>query len=183
MQNQHPDPKLGDLGEVVLEVSSQYEEDPPQPDNPVEKPDPMPHSPNPLQVERRTSTIAGRQIQVGEKKEIDLKDSAEEGKSSQSTNKTELETHPITLTFKDLSYSVPIKRKRIKHVKKPKGPPIKREILRGVTGICRPGELTAIMGASGAGKTTLLNLLSVRLSSKKGHVLKGEVTQLLMFLY
>ncbi|XP_071526749.1 protein white-like isoform X2 [Panulirus ornatus] len=35
-------------------------------------------------------------------------------------------------------------------------------ILRNVTGLCRPGELLAIMGASGAGKTTLLNVLTHR---------------------
>jgi ABC-type bacteriocin/lantibiotic exporter with double-glycine peptidase domain len=33
-------------------------------------------------------------------------------------------------------------------------------LLRGVTGIARPGRLTALMGASGAGKTTLLDVLA-----------------------
>lgn len=37
-----------------------------------------------------------------------------------------------------------------------------KHILKDVTGICRPGELLAIMGASGAGKTTLLNALTFR---------------------
>jgi len=31
--------------------------------------------------------------------------------------------------------------------------------LSQINGICKAGEVTAIMGASGAGKTTLLNIL------------------------
>ncbi|KAL4716397.1 hypothetical protein ACJJTC_006759 [Scirpophaga incertulas] len=36
----------------------------------------------------------------------------------------------------------------------------RRDILKGVSGNFKPGELTAIMGPSGAGKTTLLNILA-----------------------
>lgn len=34
--------------------------------------------------------------------------------------------------------------------------------MKGISGIAKGGEVTAIMGASGAGKTTLLNIISCR---------------------
>ncbi|CAI5510507.1 unnamed protein product [Closterium sp. Naga37s-1] len=42
---------------------------------------------------------------------------------------------------------------------------VRRQILTGVNGEARSGEVTAIMGASGGGKTTLLNILAQRNSS------------------
>ncbi|KAL4878228.1 ABC-2 type transporter-domain-containing protein [Aspergillus karnatakaensis] len=45
----------------------------------------------------------------------------------------------------------------------------KRKLLDGVSGYCRPGSLTALVGASGAGKSTLLTALTQRQSS-------GELT-------
>ncbi|XP_045447263.1 ATP-binding cassette sub-family G member 1 [Melitaea cinxia] len=47
-----------------------------------------------------------------------------------------------------------------------------KNILKGVSGCFKPGQLTAIMGPSGAGKTTLLNILAGY--STKGA--KGEIT-------
>jgi ABC-type multidrug transport system ATPase subunit len=35
-----------------------------------------------------------------------------------------------------------------------------KEIIHGINGAFRAGELTAIMGPSGAGKSTLLNILA-----------------------
>jgi len=91
----------------------------------------------------------------------------------------------VTLTFKNLTYSVQVKNSN-KQVSNSKCKiflilnlifflVVRREILRELTGVCRPGELTAIMGASGAGKTTLLNILSCRASITGTNKLGGEV--------
>ncbi|XP_044719048.1 ABC-2 type transporter domain-containing protein [Hirsutella rhossiliensis] len=53
------------------------------------------------------------------------------------------------LTWEELSYDVPVAGGS-------------RRLLRDVYGYVRPGELTALMGASGAGKTTLLDVLAAR---------------------
>ncbi|KAG8177287.1 hypothetical protein JTE90_029423 [Oedothorax gibbosus] len=49
-----------------------------------------------------------------------------------------------------------------------------KQLLHGVSGVAKPGQLLAIMGASGAGKTTLLNVLTnknLRLLDVMGEVL------------
>lgn len=53
------------------------------------------------------------------------------------------------LTWENLNYDVPV-------------PGGTRRLLNNVFGYVRPGELTALMGASGAGKTTLLDVLAAR---------------------
>lgn len=50
---------------------------------------------------------------------------------------------PMALQFENLHYNL-------------KG----KEILRGISGIASPGQITAIMGASGAGKSTFLDILA-----------------------
>ncbi|KAH0950464.1 hypothetical protein HN011_007784 [Eciton burchellii] len=58
-------------------------------------------------------------------------------------------TRVIDIHFKDLSYKVQIGYR---------GP--KKQILNGLNGVFKCGELTAIMGPSGAGKSSLLNILT-----------------------
>jgi len=58
---------------------------------------------------------------------------------------------PASLYFDDVAYSLNGK-----------------QILTGIRGICKPGEVTAIMGASGAGKTTFLDILARK--NKRGQV-------------
>lgn len=56
---------------------------------------------------------------------------------------------PVTLAFKDLRY----------YVGNPSGHG-ELQLLQNVSGVFRPGVLTALMGASGAGKTTLMDVLA-----------------------
>ncbi|KAH6885968.1 hypothetical protein B0T10DRAFT_563950 [Thelonectria olida] len=58
---------------------------------------------------------------------------------------------PAALFFENVSYSLNGK-----------------QILTGIQGICKPGEVTAIMGASGAGKTTFLDIMARK--NKRGQV-------------
>lgn len=60
-----------------------------------------------------------------------------------------LSTGDSIFTWSDLSYEIPYGDGS-------------RKLLNNLWGWCKPGELTALMGASGAGKTTLLNTLSQR---------------------
>lgn len=58
-------------------------------------------------------------------------------------------TQTIDIEFSNLYYDVPTGFRGSK-----------KEILKGVGGSFKSGELTAIMGPSGAGKSSLLNILT-----------------------
>lgn len=46
-----------------------------------------------------------------------------------------------------------------------------RTVIEDINFVCRPGELTAVLGLNGTGKTTLLNVLCGLLKPKKGKVI------------
>ena len=78
--------------------------------------------------------------------------------SNTDTEKLIMESKRV-LTWEALNYDVPVKGKKLR-------------LLNDIYGYVRPGELTALMGASGAGKTTLLDVLADR---KNIGVITGDV--------
>uniref|UniRef100_A0A6P4E9M4 ATP-binding cassette sub-family G member 1-like n=1 Tax=Drosophila rhopaloa TaxID=1041015 RepID=A0A6P4E9M4_DRORH len=60
---------------------------------------------------------------------------------------------PVDIEFSDVRYTV-------RKFSFPERKFVTKEILHGLNGSFRSGELTAIMGPSGAGKSTLLNVMS-----------------------
>uniref|UniRef100_A0A4W5M0M3 ABC transporter domain-containing protein n=1 Tax=Hucho hucho TaxID=62062 RepID=A0A4W5M0M3_9TELE len=68
---------------------------------------------------------------------------------------------PVTLAFRDLSYTIQVKKQKTT-----------RQLLRGIHGCFEPGTLTALMGSSGAGKTTLMDVIAGR---KTAGVIDGDL--------
>ena len=69
----------------------------------------------------------------------------------------------LVLGWSDLKFSVGSGTKR-------------KEILHGVSGSVRPGNLCAIMGPSGAGKSSLLNIIAGRIKTRGAVTVTGDVT-------
>ncbi|KAI9190098.1 FAD-dependent urate hydroxylase [Blastocladiella emersonii ATCC 22665] len=80
---------------------------------------------------------------------------------------------PATLAFRDIRYRIPIPGKRGNGSGGNAGGAATAEILHGIHGVVRHGEIMAIMGGSGAGKSSCLDILARRNKSGvvSGHML------------
>jgi ABC-type multidrug transport system ATPase subunit len=75
---------------------------------------------------------------------------------------------PLTMSFDNVNYYVDMP----KEMKEQGVSKDKLQLLKEVTGVFRPGVLTALMGVSGAGKTTLMDVLAGR---KTGGYIEGDI--------
>ncbi|KAK7289806.1 hypothetical protein RIF29_03766 [Crotalaria pallida] len=75
---------------------------------------------------------------------------------------------PLTMTFHNVNYYVDMPRE----IKTQGVSETRLQLLSSVSGVFRPGVLTALMGSSGAGKTTLMDVLAGR---KTGGYIEGDI--------
>lgn len=75
---------------------------------------------------------------------------------------------PLVMTFHNVNYFVDMP----KEMKLEGVPENRLQLLTNVSGVFRPGVLTALVGSSGAGKTTLMDVLAGR---KTGGYIEGDI--------
>ncbi|CAN3499562.1 pleiotropic ABC efflux transporter of multiple drugs Cdr1p [Diutina catenulata] len=91
-------------------------------------------------------------LESGAPEKVKVADIVEAEKMKNYDAMADKDIHKDIFHWRNLTYQVKIKKEE-------------RVILSHVDGWVKPGQLTALMGASGAGKTTLLNCLSERVST------------------
>lgn len=89
---------------------------------------------------------------------LEKRDKRRQARKENGSTELKIESESI-LTWENLCYDVPV-------------PGGTRRLLNNVFGYVKPGQLTALMGASGAGKTTLLDVLAAR---KNIGVIGGDI--------
>ncbi|CAI5714370.1 unnamed protein product [Peronospora destructor] len=91
----------------------------------------------------------------------------------------------MEVRYKDVSISADIKvelptllNELMKSVRsmKAKKHTVKKQILKNVSGIFKPGTITLVVGQPGSGKSSLMKLLSGRFPMEKNVTTEGEVT-------
>ncbi|KAM3262085.1 hypothetical protein ACQJBY_052645 [Aegilops geniculata] len=90
------------------------------------------------------------------------------GTGNTSTSQVVLPFQPLSIVFDHINYFVDMPKEMIKYGVSEK----KLQLLQDVSGVFRPGVLTALMGITGAGKTTLLDVLAGR---KTGGYIEGNI--------
>lgn len=84
--------------------------------------------------------------------------------------------YKILLSWQNIHYGVTVADETARKGKfRLRTPQTRRNLLNGVSGEARPGELMVILGPSGCGKTTLLNILSARLKLHRGRGDQGLI--------
>ncbi|KAG2981335.1 hypothetical protein PC120_g24816 [Phytophthora cactorum] len=53
---------------------------------------------------------------------------------------------------------------------------IKKQVLKDINGVFKPGTITLVLGQPGSGKSSLMKLLSGRFTNQKNVTVEGEVT-------
>ncbi|KAL2119857.1 hypothetical protein VTJ04DRAFT_6818 [Mycothermus thermophilus] len=106
---------------------------------------------------RLNEELMRKKVEKADRGKADRHSSSDE-KDSASSSDIEIRSESI-LTWENLCYDVPV-------------PGGTRRLLDHVFGYVKPGQLTALMGASGAGKTTLLDVLAAR---KNIGVISGDI--------
>ncbi|XP_042458774.1 ABC transporter G family member 45-like [Zingiber officinale] len=91
-------------------------------------------------------------------KKVNADDAQELTAEATHQRRMSLPFQPLTVAFKNINYYVDMP----KQLKQAGVKQDKLQLLRQVSGVFRPGVLTALMGVTGAGKTTLLDVLAGR---------------------